>query len=162
MHASVTLSPAIKPAITTLLPFSQVGEALGYHGLGLGALTKQVLGFEPPKERKVTMSNWEARALSAKQVRGAAAAAAARALCHSSLEPLELPTPLPPLWMLCHAVRRPPSYLSTTCVLPTSCLAPAPAACPLSSGIRTGGANPTPLPKLQTTRGVNRRFSRLP
>lgn len=45
-----------------------MGESLGYHGLGLGALTKQVLGFEPPKNRKVTMSNWEARTLSAKQV----------------------------------------------------------------------------------------------
>ena len=45
----------------------QVGSSLGYHGLGLGALTRQVLGFVPPKCRKVTMSNWEARQLSAKQ-----------------------------------------------------------------------------------------------
>ncbi|PSC71691.1 Werner Syndrome-like exonuclease [Micractinium conductrix] len=50
----------------------QVGESLGYHGLGLGALTRQVLGFQPPKDRKVTMSNWEARHLSAKQVQYAA------------------------------------------------------------------------------------------
>lgn len=31
----------------------QVSELLGYHGYGLGALTRQVLGFEPPKSRKV-------------------------------------------------------------------------------------------------------------
>lgn len=50
----------------------QIGQQLGYHGLGLGALTKQVLGFQPPKDRKVTMSNWEARQLSAKQMQYAA------------------------------------------------------------------------------------------
>lgn len=50
----------------------QVGESLGYHGFGLGALTHQVLGFQPPKCRKITMSNWEARSLSAKQVQYAA------------------------------------------------------------------------------------------
>lgn len=54
------------------LDLQQVGASLGYHGLGLGAFTKQVLGFQPPKCRKVTMSNWEARQLSAKQVQYAA------------------------------------------------------------------------------------------
>ncbi len=39
------------PALLPCLP--QVGQRLGYHGLGLGALTKQVLGFQPPKDRKV-------------------------------------------------------------------------------------------------------------
>lgn len=33
----------------------QIGHQLGYHGLGLGALTKQVLGFQPPKDRKVCL-----------------------------------------------------------------------------------------------------------
>ena len=51
----------------------QVGSALGYHGLGLGALTQRVLGHCPPKSRRVTMSNWEARgALSAAQLQYAA------------------------------------------------------------------------------------------
>ncbi|PRW20999.1 subtilisin-like serine protease [Chlorella sorokiniana] len=54
------------------LDLQQIGQQLGYHGLGLGALTKQVLGFQPPKDRKVTMSNWEARQLSAKQMQYAA------------------------------------------------------------------------------------------
>ena len=49
-----------------------MGASLGYHGLGLGALTRQVLGFVPPKCRKVTMSNWEARQLLARQVQYAA------------------------------------------------------------------------------------------
>jgi len=50
----------------------QVSERLGYHGYGLGALTQQVLGFELPKSRKVTMSNWEAWALSPQQIQYAA------------------------------------------------------------------------------------------
>lgn len=51
-----------------LPPVLQVGASLGYHGFGLAALTKRVLGFALPKCRKVTMSNWEARQLSARQV----------------------------------------------------------------------------------------------
>lgn len=50
------------------LDLQQVGASLGYHGFGLAALTKRVLGFALPKCRKVTMSNWEARQLSARQV----------------------------------------------------------------------------------------------
>jgi hypothetical protein len=42
---------------------------LGYpHNYGLAALTKRVLGIEPPKDRKVSMSNWERRTLSTQQV----------------------------------------------------------------------------------------------
>ena len=80
----VPLNPPPPP--TLIARVLQVGESLGYHGLGLGALTRQVLGFQPPKDRKVTMSNWEARHLSAKQV------------CtpprHAS--PVCTPAPLPP------------------------------------------------------------------
>ncbi|KAI3430822.1 hypothetical protein D9Q98_009233 [Chlorella vulgaris] len=54
------------------LDLQQIGTALGYHGLGLGALTHQVLGSRPPKCRKVTMSNWEQKRLTAKQVQYAA------------------------------------------------------------------------------------------
>lgn len=55
-----------------LIDLQHVGAALGYHGLGLGALARQVLGVQPPKSRKVTMSNWEARQLSPTQLQYAA------------------------------------------------------------------------------------------
>jgi len=42
---------------------------LGYpHNYGLAALAKRVLGIEPPKDRKMSMSNWERRTLSTQQV----------------------------------------------------------------------------------------------
>lgn len=62
--------PARSPASLALTV--QISQALGYHGFGLGALTKQVLGFQPPKCRKVS-TRW----LSAATAACAAAASAA-------------------------------------------------------------------------------------
>jgi hypothetical protein len=73
---TVLLIPRLVPQPAVLVcfppPLLQIGTALGYHGLGLGALTHQVLGSQPPKCRKVTMSNWEQKRLTAKQVQYAA------------------------------------------------------------------------------------------
>ena len=73
VHSVPCVTPSLNPSPPLPAPhLPQVGSSLGYHGLGLGALTRQVLGFVPPKCRKVTMSNWEARQLSARQVQYAA------------------------------------------------------------------------------------------
>jgi hypothetical protein len=50
-----------------------VARALGWHGYGLARLTAAVLGTPLPKSRRVTMSNWETRALTRAQVRWAGA-----------------------------------------------------------------------------------------
>lgn len=51
------------------MDLQQVAQGLGYCGFGLARLTKRVLGLNMPKSKKVSMSNWEAAAISRNQVR---------------------------------------------------------------------------------------------
>ncbi|EIE19787.1 ribonuclease H-like protein [Coccomyxa subellipsoidea C-169] len=65
MQASFRMGRASFPHFIDL---QRVSVAMGYHRYGLGSLTARVLGFELPKSRRVSMSNWEARRLTQGQV----------------------------------------------------------------------------------------------
>ncbi|KAK9807866.1 hypothetical protein WJX72_011603 [[Myrmecia] bisecta] len=52
----------------TFVDLQTISEHLGYHGYGLGSLTRMVLGFDLQKARSVSMSNWEAKCLTPSQM----------------------------------------------------------------------------------------------